>query len=227
MIKIITQNTRGVKKKHFRTAYIVSETDPDLICLQETLLKDGTILPPIRGYKYFAKGRSTNNGGGVAIYYKRGLNIEKNKEIIGLDDSQPIEYIGISLKSGGKVTNVYSIYIPPHARKMSVEALNLFDIDNSIMCGDYNGHNEDWSEIRENTAGKWIQLLKVTRKARILHLANKSSIIRLNKKISNPDLIIIGRYVEANNTSLTRLRATSSDHYQLLMTTNQRKITTF
>ena len=112
---IINLNCRSSINKTEELHYIFKEINPDIICESETWFDDSVpsqaFIPA--GYKVIRKDRSEaykqrygkNSGGGVAIYYKEHLKVEKNKYLC--DDMEEILWVHVNAKTSFMLGTIY------------------------------------------------------------------------------------------------------------------------
>src|SRR5678816_4718859 len=73
---ILQWNARGLRgnKNQLKNYILRTHTPPDVICVEETFLKDKIQSPKLDGYNIIRKDCLSNERGGLAIYIKVGLN---------------------------------------------------------------------------------------------------------------------------------------------------------
>ena len=155
--KIMQWNARGLKAHASELKQFLSsiKTQPDLICVAETLLKP-TQKFNLESYEIIRKDREgTHAAGGVAILIKSGvqytnLNLIFNK----------IEAIAIEMYSNNGKISVVNVYDPPD-QSMDVEDYKqLFSMKGKvILTGDFNAHNPLWKSSQIDRRGQCIEKL--------------------------------------------------------------------
>src|SRR5688572_21749673 len=81
---------------------------PDIVCVEETLLKPGK-NPQIDGYSIYRQDHPLSQGGGLALLLKEGIN----HTLMCLEAIEGIERQGIEIcTDNGKLT-IINIYIAP------------------------------------------------------------------------------------------------------------------
>ena len=132
---------------------------PDLICIQETWLKEEKTynLPGYDIYRHDRKITTSKKcGGGCAIFIKRGLGFKYTDKS---DCNTPIEYqIGELYDDHKNKINIINIYNP--CSTLTSNSLNeIFGKTDKpyIICGDFNGHNPLWGSCKIDHNGKIIE----------------------------------------------------------------------
>ena len=108
---IVSQNARSVQQNEPALNELISQSQPDVACLQEVWL--GGFCP--KGYDMVELTRREKRGGGVAILYKEELN----PKLIFKHIDNNLETIAIELPKQGIIC---STYLPP--KGSNEEALN-------------------------------------------------------------------------------------------------------
>ena len=150
---IINMNCRSSIRKTEEINYIFNELNPDIACHCETWFDDSVPrqanIPP--GYKVIRKDRNEmfkqrygkTSGGGIAIYYKEHMQVERKENLS--DDIEEILWVHIKEKSSFMLGTMYrasytdtldeqngECKIEENIRKVSEIS------DNLIMTGDFN-----------------------------------------------------------------------------------------
>lgn len=126
------------------------EIKPDVICIQETWLKQSLDFV-IKGYISIRRDRVEGNDGGCAIFVKRGLQFREVKK--GGD----LEYIVIEIWTNSGSMGIINFYNP--CRKLESEYLDeMWENLNEkgIWCGDFNAHSTLWGD-RDDSNGNVIE----------------------------------------------------------------------
>ncbi len=154
-MKIISWNVNGIRSI-FKTTFknLLQETDPDIICLQETKADHGDLsgeYTQIDGYwSYFNSSSLRKGHSGVAVYTKiKPLTVETKLGIERFDDE------GRCLKLTFNDFVLYNFYIPnggrdkhdiPYKLEVYKKLLSLFEAEKEkevILVGDFNiAHKE-------------------------------------------------------------------------------------
>lgn len=151
---LIQWNCRGLIKNLDDIYEILSERNPDIMCLQETHLnpKQTNFL---RHYTVFRKDRDgcTHSSGGVAIVVKKSIachlvNLQTNLEAVAIR----------AIIFGGLMT-ICSVYIRPEYNLVATEFESLVDQlpPPFILVGDFNAHHELWGSARSDARGRLLE----------------------------------------------------------------------
>lgn len=220
MIKILTLNIRSIFKKIYELNNLFRKYNIDFALLQETHHKNK--LPKIFGYKNIGIPRNSN-GGGVAIYSKQHYTISP---IYSITDNEltKIECVGQIVSIGKLRLKMFSIYIPPTTPICEMEFLNKLDLENTIICGDFNSHSPGWSQGIPNSRGKFLQNL-ISETSEILNRSKTPTCLTLNKQPSTPDLVLLGKnlvFIEAVNCLIGN--DINSDHLPIITEIKPKKV---
>ena len=150
---IINMNCRSSINKSEELQYIFNEVKPDIACHTETWFDDSVpsqaYIPA--GYKVIRKDRSDsykqhygkNSGGGVAIYYKDHLKVERNKYLS--DEMEEILWVHVNAKTNFMLGTVYranytdTLNDKDGESKIEQNIRKASEIsDNLIVTGDFN-----------------------------------------------------------------------------------------
>jgi hypothetical protein len=174
-------------------------------------------------YSFVKKDRSTRRGGGVAILFKKTLNMSP---IPSLVSAVTLEVIGAQLATESGPVDCFSVYCPrgdcpPEDLHVLLNRPNPF-----IIAGDFNAHHSLWeSNSIENTAGKSIYL-SILEHPDATILTPKNIGTRINPatgKVSTIDLIIASSYFGLNST-ITQGPYSGSDHLPIITTLNSKPV---
>src|SRR5580692_6781056 len=126
---------------------------PEIICLQETWLKDNKQFS-LKGYEIVRRDRKTEtHGGGVATLIKSGINFS----VLEVPDNFECIVVEVKLKTC-KYT-IVNVYNPPDV-DIDVECYKkLFSYRNCIITGDFNAHNTLWGGSQVNCRGEILENL--------------------------------------------------------------------
>lgn len=118
-------NINSMKNKITDIAQFILSTHTDILCIGETKLisTDLETQLEIPGFELIRKDRGKNRGGGLAIYYRTGLQVKVPESTIRLKSCEYLE-IDISI-SRRKKAKLIAIYRPPNAKLR--EFLESFD----------------------------------------------------------------------------------------------------
>src|ERR1043165_6728954 len=132
---ILEWNACGLKAhcsqlKHFLSCATVSS---DIMCIEETFLKDKNDSPRIEGYSIVRKDCMTNARGGLATYIKEGLNYT----ILNTEEISHIEMQRIEIKTSRGHIHIVNAYITP-SHKVGNDLDKIFRTKQTIVVGDLN-----------------------------------------------------------------------------------------
>jgi len=214
MFTILQWNLNGFFKKLDELKIILSETQPEIICLQETNFKYDTTgkLSNYNGYsKYRTDG--VRASGGVTIYVKS----EYPCKTISINTH--LEVIAITVKLRHLEINICNFYIPNQHDFTHNDIENILNQLPSpfIITGDFNSHNSRWGSKTTDRRGK--ETYKAFDKDNIVILnSNEPTHINIaNGQMSNIDLSL------SNSSLAQRLEwnlcknITSSDHFPIII----------
>ena len=139
-LKVMQINIRGLKNKKQDLEVLIVDNNPDIICLNETLLKHDQSLK-IKGFNTISLNRQTTTfGGGVMILIKDHIQYDEITKI----HINRHEIVQCRLKCS-ELDYIYiaSIYVPPTA-KIDNEILETINKDNTIIVGDMNCKHLKW-----------------------------------------------------------------------------------
>lgn len=197
----------------------LSEKDiyPHIICLQETWLNKNKRIPSIPNYKVASYlHREDRKGGGVAIYIKNNLPVER------LDlklENTTIEACAITLHLKNEKITIINCYDPPNCNKENksnhLEGYhNLFALiptHNYILVGDFNAHDMLWSD-RQDSKGR-----------KLLDIFSEHGLVVLNtgtptmaEHSSSPDITLATPNLSAKCEWYTLASSCGSDHLPIL-----------
>lgn len=220
-LKVISLNIRGYFKNTDELIYLIKLHNPDIICLQETLLGDFDKINII-GYSFYQKTRK-KNGGGVAILFRREINCDPIA--FGKFGQQDIvEMCGISIKTfNDNQLQIISCYIPPTTTVEELSSLNTLTFGNTIICGDFNAHYETWSQGKQNSRGKYINEWILDNNLFLCNNRKEITYTKINKRSSTPDLVVVSNNLSSCVEKITVGDFCGSDHFPLILILNLNK----
>ena len=158
MVIILQWNAQSLiaHGNEFKHALSKWDTKPDIICIQETWLKEDKTFK-LYGYDLFRCDRnetSKSSGGGVAFFVKKGVAINYIKDKGSLVEFQVIEVFCKDFKK----LNIINVYNPC---LVMVES-HLVDLEphinnNTLICGDFNSHNSLWGSNLTDKNGQFTE----------------------------------------------------------------------
>ena len=185
MFTILQWNLNGFFKKLDELKIIIAETQPEIICLQETNFKYDTTgkLPNYIGYsKYRTDGARAS--GGVTIYVKT----EYPSKTININTR--FEATAVTVKLRQLEINVCNMYIPNQHDFTQNDIENILNQIPSpfIITGDFNSHHTTWGSKNTDRRGKEIYKAVDNDNIVILNNNKPTHINIANGLMSNIDL---------------------------------------
>ena len=151
-INILHINVNGLTAKRTELGLYLAESNPDIICLNETKINRKT-YPDFKGYALASmRDRSINSdkhqGGGVAIYTRS--NIVHEDISPDLDDIAAIRF-----KLGNVEYAVMAYYCTPGLNKLDTKILSSYcdRYANFIIMGDLNAKHQFYGSSQSDTRG--------------------------------------------------------------------------
>jgi exonuclease III len=124
---------------------------PDIICIQETKLKNLKTYE-LAGFNIVRNDRNSETAaGGVATLVRLGLSFTV------LEISSELESITVEVHADNKKIKIVNIYIPPKSDIDINTFRQLFPIRNGIVTGDMNGYSSLWGHPSSNSLGRMIE----------------------------------------------------------------------
>ena len=155
-MKLLNWNIRGISK-NWAELLVLSE-NYDIIALSETKLTVNRTDINIKGFNHIRVDRSDgSNWGGLVVYIRNNMQYMTFR-IDNLHEG--IEYIACKIYKENRHLNLVSVYIAPHLKISRMDFDTLFyansHINNLLITGDFNGHNELWSLKSPDNRGNLI-----------------------------------------------------------------------
>ena len=159
MVFILQWNAQSLiaHGNEFKHALNVWEIKPDIICVQETWLKEGKTFNLI-GYDMYRNDRKVSSnktlGGGCVIFAKKGIPIKYVKE---KDTDIQYQVVEVFCKDQNKL-NIINVYNPClNIDESFLAEIESYVNDRTVICGDFNGHNTLWGSKNTDTNGRNIE----------------------------------------------------------------------
>lgn len=204
-LSILQWNADGLRghKDQLKNFLINSPIDPDIICIEETLMKENTQAPKIKNYNVIRKHCLTFNKGGLAIYIKIGLNFN----VIDIEDIPNAEIQGVEIKTQLGYLKIYNIYLSPSHTYSKSDIQKLFINKRTLLVGDFNAHNKMWGCSYNNFKGNTLQEILTETSMVILNTGQATHITSNQSKtnsvidlsICSQDIALNARHVVTNN----------------------------
>src|SRR5688572_4796057 len=108
-LTVLQWNANGLRghKDQLKNFLVNVPSPPDVVCIEETLLKPKRNPPKIDGYNVVRKDCTTNTKGGLVIYIKVGINFT----LLDIEDNPNIEIQGIEIKTSNGHLKIFNTYI--------------------------------------------------------------------------------------------------------------------
>ena len=157
ILRVMYTNIDGIVSSLLDLKDYIRTSDPDIICLTETKLKEEIQLGiKIEGYNTWRKDRKGKSGGGVLILVKDDILVEEVEFGDGM-----AEVLSIVIKTNGKERRkIIVTYVPPKTnawelekyKEMQCEVWKCLDdmIRESkkvLLVGDFNCKDINWKEM--------------------------------------------------------------------------------
>ena len=152
---VLIWNARGLQTNLLEFQNYVYKRKPHIMCITETFLKPGTQFK-LKGYAVYRSDRAQGRGGGIAILINDKLPSVENNLPQFAGGCMEVMSARCQLDNGW--VNIYNFY-NPCLNVSSGEFEYYFDqaSENTILCGDFNGHHSMWSpdsRTLSNATGK-------------------------------------------------------------------------
>ncbi|GFY47187.1 RNA-directed DNA polymerase from mobile element jockey [Trichonephila inaurata madagascariensis] len=212
-LTIVSWNADSIVNKFNEFEDFVSEHDPDIIALQETMLQPCHSLN-LPNYKTYRTDRLTHRGGGTAILIK----ISIPHHILDIK-THCVENTTINIEGDRNIT-ISSIYRPPRspAPTLISDLLKIFrNRPECIAVGDYNAKHSTWNHHpRSNPAGTILH--KFARNCGFVISAPGEPTLISRRRDGNDSTIDFGVSCGLNNIQARSVYDLSSDHNPVIFT---------
>lgn len=151
---IIQWNANGLTNRHAWLSKLIDDTNPAIICIQETNFKDQN-FKSLKNHNCYHKNRmgAGSASGGVAIYvtesiYQSEITITTN-----------LEAVAVSVLLDSKKLCICNIYLPDSYTFSQQELQDLVDQLPTpfILVGDFNSRSPLWGSRTHDARGKIIE----------------------------------------------------------------------
>ena len=150
-LRLISINMNGILNKKTELTDLINRQKPDVILIQETLLKSRHTLtfPNMTLHRTDREGR---RGGGTAIPIKGSI---KHYESTLETNNTQIESTAIKIHTNTGYIKIASIYIPPSA-DTTIKDFNeiLLTDEPTVIMGDLNAKHQEWGCRVTNKRGR-------------------------------------------------------------------------
>src|SRR5258705_435412 len=203
-LNLISWNCRGIKARDSDLRELLDQYQPDVLLLQETLLKHPNQVNFKNYISHFPATPTNESTQGVAIFVKKNI-AHCNFQFTPVPG---IELVAITIKIWSKSINIYSSYIYP---KSKIEFKYILNHKFSILCGDFNAKNTTWGCRAFNRRGQRLQ--KFTTQNGIQVLAPPRPTYYQPQEKCRPDILDIALHHSGINIhSIECLPDFGSDH---------------
>jgi len=219
-LSIMQWNAHGLRchKDQLKHYLISTSNQPDILCVQETFLKEKMQVPKIEGYDTIRKDCISHQKGGLVIYIKIGLN----SKVLDIEDIIHIEIQGIEIKTEIGHLKIYNVYLPPGHNVSKKDLQKIFINKRTLMVGDFNAHNKVWGCSYNNFRGNTVEEIVTESNMVIL---NTGQITRINSNQSKAnsviDLSICSQDLGLNARHIVTNNNLGSDHFASITIINE------
>lgn len=145
-MNILQWNLNGLSARYDFLKLLISNNNPDVICIQESHFKINNHTN-LRGYSCLFKNRnSTYASGGVATYVRNNIPYKQ------ININSELELVAVTIQAKQKL-HIYNLYIP-NSHILTANELSLISdqlIHPCIILGDFNSHNSIWGSQKNDT----------------------------------------------------------------------------
>ena len=213
MATVVAQwNAHGLNAHllQFKNYLVQVKILPDVICIQETFLKEKNKTPKFDNYNVIRKDFMQHTRGGLAILIKKGINFT----ILNLDVIENIEIQGIKIKTETGYLDILNTYISPTNKILKTQLERIFPSKRSLIIGDFNAHNHSWGCTTVNERGKILEEILIEKQLTVLNTGQPTRIPPVNfKNVSVIDLAIVTRELALTCKHSVSNNNIGSDHF--------------
>src|SRR5688572_21885651 len=213
MATVVAQwNAHGLNAHllQFKNYLVQVKILPDVICIQETFLKEKNKTPKFDNYNVIRKDFMQQTRGGLAILIKKGINFT----ILNLDVIENIEIQGIKIKTETGYLDILNTYISPTNKILKTQLEKIFPSKRSLIIGDFNAHNHSWGCTTVNERGKILEEILIEKQLTVLNTGQPTRIPPVNfKNVSVIDLAIVTRELALTCKHSVSNNNIGSDHF--------------
>src|ERR1043165_5754420 len=112
-------NIRGIRANLYQLKNYLNQSKhlPDIICLQETFLKEKNQTPAFDNYNVIRKDNNKHSRGGLATMIKTGISFT----LLDIDQIKNFEILGIKIKTENGHLDIINTYINPENKIAKIE----------------------------------------------------------------------------------------------------------
>lgn len=218
-MKILQWNINGYNTHKERLQMLINNTNPDIICLQETNLKE-TYAANIKNYSPLFTNRthSRHASGGVATYIKNNISCKE----ISLNTD--LEVVATSVLTLSMEICICNIYIP-NSYDLSISELS--SLINKlpkpfILLGDFNSHSTPWGSNKNDPRGEIIKSLLDDPDLFLLNSTSPTHVNIANGTLSSIDLSICSTRIAHHFDWDVDSNPHDSDHFPITLSGTSR-----
>ena len=218
MSSFIQWNVRSINSNREELNILLSDFNPDVVCLQETKLKaDSTI--DFKHYSTYHRSGNDINGtihGGTAILVKSTL---PHQQITLRTSLQAVAIRATCFKT----ITVCSIYLPPSLKWTKADIEDLLNQLPSpvLLLGDFNAHSRSWGCNNTDNKGKIIEDLVLQSNLSVLNNGCSTYLHPGTGSTSAIDISICQPNLFMDLNWKVHEDLCGSDHFPLLIQSNQ------
>ncbi len=181
-LKITHWNCNSIRYKVDDLSEYLNSEKIDVICLNELKTNNTILLNQLFSelkYTYVATIRKNENGGGVAILIKDGIEYE----MVNLDNNRNDEIIGVKIRADNKMfVHVFAYYKAPKD-KMNKSLFSEIDnkFKNYLIAGDLNAHLTNYGADKCNEEGNLLNEILLETNAIIINNPNEKTYYKLRE----------------------------------------------
>jgi ribonuclease HI len=203
---------RGLRARLYqiRNYLIQSTCPPDILCLQETFLKDKHQTPKFNNYNVIRQDFTKHSRGGLAILVKNGISFT----LLNVDQIENAEILGIQIKTENGQLQILNTYIAPDLKITKIHMEKLFRYNKAIILGDFNAHSKSWGCTKDNERGPILEEILNDSQLTVLNTGQPTRIPPVNSKNRSViDLAIVTRELSLKCHHYVTNNSMGSDHY--------------
>lgn len=172
-LRIIQHNVQSAYSKTRELGMLLNTRNIDIAILSETWEIPGANSINL-GTNFNVESTPRADGyGGVAIVVHSAIQYE----VLDVSMFRFIEVVGVRIFNSNNFLHIFSVYIPPSPRysnrDIEIDLKNIFHIANrlgrSMICGDFNAHNQNWFSYKTDSRGIMIEQLILDYHLRIMN----------------------------------------------------------
>lgn len=217
-LSVLQWNCCGFQTRLPFTQKLVSDYNPDVICIQETNLKENQNAS-LRRYTSHCQNRTNYNraSGGVAILTRNSITSNP------VQITSPFEAIAIKLLIPTEIT-ICNIYLPDSQNLNLSELTNLINQLPSpfLLLGDFNARNILWGSNYTDTRGRVIESLLLTTDIVLLNTGESTHFSAASGSFSSIDLSLCSPSLVPSLDWQVIPDLYDSDHFPLMISSKNK-----